>query len=365
MTSEQFQDAAEWLKGKGPSSDVVLSSRVRLARNIAGFAFPGRASLEDRRRVIELAQEHICGSTVDEHLVWIDISEVERTERMVLVERHLISKQHAGAKGPRGVAITSPHERLSVMVNEEDHLRVQVLRSGLALGDALEQIDTVDDALEARLDFAYSPRFGYLTACPTNVGTGIRVSVMLHLPALKMSGELEKVRRAAKAMSLAVRGYYGEGSDAAGDFYQISNQTTLGKSEQELLEEFEQQIIPKVIEYERLARRNMLEKRRAFVEDQVFRALGMLRYARLLKTDEAMERLSLVRLGVVLGVVSDVDIRTVNQLTLFTQPAHLQKLRQRAMDQAERREERATLVREALDPHSAGGDVPRASTREG
>lgn len=351
MAGERFGSEAEWLRAGGPAGDVVLSSRVRFARNFAGFAFPCKATEEEQSRVLELAHEHLCGLDLADDIAWLELGELERHERSVLVERHLISKQHAKDKGPRGVAISTPDERLSVMVNEEDHLRIQVLRSGLGLREAFGHINSVDDELESRIDYAYSPRFGYLTACPTNVGTGIRVSVMMHLPALKLSGELEKVRRAAKAMGLAVRGFYGEGSDAVGDYYQLSNQTTLGRTESELLDNFDQDVVPKVIEYERLARRNLIERRRPFLEDRVWRAVGVLTNARLMKAEEAMEHLSLVRLGVVAGILPDeapIDMRTLHQLVLYVQPAHLQQARGRVLDQAERRVERASLIREKL-----------------
>jgi protein arginine kinase len=234
------------------------------------------------------------------------------------------------------------------MVNEEDHLRIQLIRSGLALSEAWEQIDRFDDQLESRVGYAFHPRKGYLTACPTNVGTGVRVSVMLHLPGLKLTGEIDKARRAAKAMSLAVRGFYGEGSEAAGDLYQISNQTTLGKSEQQILEEFERSIIPDIIRFERQARETLLDRRRPMLEDRVHRALGTLRYARLLNADEAMQLLSQLRLGILMGVVEDVDLRTVAELQLLTQPAHLQRAIGETLDQAQRRRARAKLVRERL-----------------
>lgn len=344
----RLSGGGEWLRGEGRDSDVVLSSRVRIARNYAGFPFVSRARREDRSQIITMAQRDIVQTGLAPQMMWIDLNEVSPTERSVLVERHLISKQHAKGDEPRAVAISSPDERLSIMVNEEDHLRLQVIRSGLDLSGAFEQIDAVDDAIEARSDFAYHQRFGYLTACPTNVGTGVRVSVMVHLPGLKLTGELEKARRSAKAMNLAVRGFYGEGSDANGDLFQISNQTTLGKTERDLLLEFESEIIPKVIEYERLARRSMLEKRRVMLEDKVHRSLGTLRAARLLKSEEALELLSYVRLGAVTGLLPDVELPTIHSLILMTQPAHLQRMLKKDLDQAERRVERATLVREYL-----------------
>ena len=217
-------------------------------------------------------------------------------DRQLLVERHLISKPHASAEGARGVAI-GENETVSIMVNEEDHLRIQVLRSGLQLEEAWEQINKIDDILENKLDFAFHPRFGYLTACPTNVGTGIRVSVMLHLPALKLTGEIEKVFRAAKDLRLAVRGLYGEGTEATGDFYQISNQTTLGKSEDEIISDFKHVVISKIIDYEHQARRMLLNDRTVALDDKVQRALGVLRSARLIASEETLSLLSHVRVG--------------------------------------------------------------------
>ena len=234
------------------------------------------------------------------------------------------------------------------MVNEEDHLRIQVLRSGLQLEEAWEQINAVDDKLESKLDFAFHPRFGYLTACPTNVGTGIRVSVMLHLPALKLTSEIEKVFRAAKDMRLAVRGLYGEGTEATGDFYQISNQTTLGKSEEEIISDFKHVVIPKIIDYEHHARRTLLNDRTVALDDKVCRALGLLRSARLLTSEEVMFLLSHLRMGINLGRIKDIEIRTINELFLLTQPAHLQKLQGKKLEGDLRRAARADFIRQRL-----------------
>lgn len=360
---------ADWLSGRGAHADVVISSRVRLARNLAGFPFLCRATREQRTRVLDLARRRLTSTGIAERVLWVDVHRAPPLDRTLMLERHLISKEHArgvalpspgapgdpGAAGgePRGVAVALPDESASVMVNEEDHLRIQVVKPGLELGAAFEAANRVDDLLEGEcelgvLEYAFSPRFGYLTACPTNVGTGIRVSVMLHLPALKLMGEMDKVRRATRDMGLAVRGYYGEGSEAAGEFYQVSNQTTLGKPESAILRELEQEIVPQVIEYERASRRMLLEKRRRMLEDKVFRSLGTLRGARLLTPEEAVVLLSDVRLGVLCGLVPEVAVQTVNQLVLLTQPAHLQRVLGRELDQGERREARADFVRKAL-----------------
>jgi protein arginine kinase len=341
-----------------------MSSRIRLARNLAGFPFVARSARAYRRQVLDLCRARILGAGLAEQIMWVDLHESPAVERTLLVERHLISKQHSKGRpvpgdkpasdkavasdDPRAVAVALPGERLSIMVNEEDHLRIQVIRTGLALAEAWEEIDRVDDALEAGLDYAYSARFGYLTACPTNVGTGVRMSVMLHLPALRLTGDIEKVKRAATDMSLAVRGFYGEGSEAAGDFYQISNQTTLGKTEGVVLHELQNEIMPQVIEYERTARKTLLAKRGTALEDQVFRAFGLLTNARLLSTEETMQMLSHVRLGVVTGLLKGVDAQTVNHLMLLAQPAHLQRVLNTEMDQEQRRSARALLVRSRL-----------------
>jgi protein arginine kinase len=235
------------------------------------------------------------------------------------------------------------------MVNEEDHLRIQCLRSGLQLEEAWQQINSIDDHLEGKLSFSFHPRFGYLTACPTNVGTGIRVSVMLHLPALKLTGEIEKVFRAAKEMKLAVRGLYGEGTEATGDFYQISNQTTLGKSEEEIISDFRHVVIPQIIEYEHRARKTLINDRTTALDDKVCRALGTLRSARLMASEETLFLLSHLRMGVNLGRVKDVNIQTVNELFLLTQPAHLQKLQGRKLDGDLRRAARAEFIRQKLN----------------
>jgi len=235
------------------------------------------------------------------------------------------------------------------MLIEEDHLRIQVLRSGLQLEEAWEQLNAIDDKLESKLDFAFSPRWGYLTACPTNVGTGIRVSVMLHLPALKLTGEIEKVFRAAKDMRLAVRGLYGEGTEATGDFYQISNQTTLGKSEDEIISDFKHLVIPKIIEYEHHARKTLVNDRTIALDDKVCRALGTLRTARLMASEEVLGLLSHLRMGINLGRIKEIDIRTINELFLLCQPAHLQKLQGKKLEGDLRRAVRADFIRHKLN----------------
>lgn len=345
--SDLTNRAGEWLRGSGPMSEIVISSRIRLARNVAGFPFLARCSRPERQTLESRTRHVILESQLAAQVLYVDLDAAPQVDRDLLVERHLISKPHAAAEGSRGVAI-GENETISIMTNEEDHLRIQVLRSGLQLEEAWEQINAIDDKLESKLDYAFHPRFGYLTACPTNVGTGIRVSVMLHLPALKLTGEIEKVFRAAKDMRLAVRGLYGEGTEATGDFYQISNQTTLGKSEDDIIGDFKHVVIPKIIDYEHHARRTLLNDRTVALDDKVHRALGALRSARLMTSEEVLFLLSHLRMGVNLGRVKDIDIKTINELFLLTQPAHLQKMQGRKLEGDVRRAVRADYVRQRL-----------------
>jgi len=376
MQEAAFTNNAEWLKGAGDASDVVMSSRVRLARNISGFPFTPQASRIDRTQILEACKARILSMSTSppSRFMWVDLHKVQREDRDLLVERQLMSRQHArgklstgqgGLDEPRGVAVLVPDERVSIMINEEDHIRLQTIKSGLALGECLSEANEFDDLIEKGMDYAFHPRFGYLTACPTNVGTGLRLSVMLHLPGLKMTNELEKVRRAAHDMGLAVRGFYGEGSESPGEFYQISNQTTLGKSDEMILLEMEREIIPRVVGYERAARKNLISNRREQLEDQVWRALGTLRYARMMKTEESMQLLSLVRLGVITGLVSEIGLEQVHSLLLAVQPTHLQRTIGRVLTQQQRRFERADLVRHLLSgtaqaPSDTDSDDPDA-----
>jgi protein arginine kinase len=341
--------AGEWLRGDGPMSEIVISSRIRLARNVAGYNFLGRCTRAQRTSLEQKSRQTIlaAGDKIAPNLFYVDLADAPEIDRQLLVERHLISKPHATAEGARGVAV-GDDESVSIMVNEEDHLRIQVLRSGLQLEEAWEQINKIDDLLEGSLDFAFHSRFGYLTACPTNVGTGIRVSVMLHLPALKLTGEIEKVFRAAKDMKLAVRGLYGEGTEATGDFYQISNQTTLGKIEEDIIQDFKHVVIPKIIDYEHHARRTLLSDRTTALDDKVHRALGLLRTARLMTSEEVLFLLSHLRMGVNLGRIKGIDIRAINELLLLTQPAHLQKMLAKKFEGDARRAARADFIRHKL-----------------
>ena len=347
----QLQDltktSGEWLRGAGPEADIVISSRVRLARNLADFPFVLRASEADRARIEQSLRERIIEIEADESLLYVDIEDLELLDRQLLVERHLISREHAESTGSRAVAINN-HETFSLMVNEEDHLRLQVMQSGFDLDKVWEQINRLDDLIEQRLTYAFHDRLGYLTACPTNVGTGMRVSVMLHLPALVITRQIEKVFRSLQKISLAVRGLYGEGSQAMGDFYQISNQITLGRSEKELIEQIGE-IVPVIIDYERQAREFLVKESHENLHDRISRAYGILRTAQTISSEETMHLLSSVRMGVNLGLIEDLEIRAVNELFIHTQPAHLQKLAGSQLGSADRNIERARYLRRHLN----------------
>ncbi|HJT36237.1 MAG TPA: protein arginine kinase [Pirellulales bacterium] len=345
--SELARSSGEWLRGSGPESDIVISSRIRLARNLADYPFISRASATDRAEIERTLRERVLRVRAAAELAYIDVDKLEGIDRQFLVERQLISREHAEAEGARGVAI-DPQERVSLMINEEDHLRIQVMHSGLDLQGAWERINSIDDLVESQVTYAFSDRLGYLTACPTNVGTGMRVSVMLHLPALVITRQIEKLFRSLQKISLAVRGLYGEGSQAMGDFYQISNQITLGRAETDLVKQVGD-VVPTIIDYERKAREFLVRESQETLHDRVSRAYGILRTAQTISSEETMHLLSSVRMGVNLGLIPDLEIPALNKLFIYTQPAHLQKLTGSELDTADRNIERARYLRRHLN----------------
>ncbi len=341
------KQCGEWLRGSGPESDIVISSRIRLARNLGGF--PVHSAVHRTRSLGD--REARCGSKLKsspqlKDLVYLDVDGLESVDRQFLVERQLISRELADSDGARSVAIDT-QEKFSLMVNEEDHLRIQLMKSGLDLHNAWELISQIDDAIEGLAPLAFDEELGYLTACPTNVGTGMRVSVMLHLPALVITRQIDKVFRSLQKISLAVRGLYGEGSQAMGDFYQISNQITLGRSEEQLIEQVGD-VVPVLIDYERKAREYLVQESRKDLHDRVSRAYGILCTAQTITSEETMHLLSSVRMGVNLGLIDDLEIPTVNQLFIHTQPAHLQMMHGAQLDSADRNAERAIYLRRHL-----------------
>ncbi len=344
--TELAGQAGEWLRGRGPDSDIVISTRIRLARNIAGFPFVTRLDPERQAALAEALRRQIVEKAIVPEIYYFNLNITRELERRLLVERHLISKEHEEANGERGVALQRS-EAISIMINEEDHLRMQVLRSGFELDENWATLNGIDSALAERVPYAFSDRLGFLTACPTNVGTGMRVSVMLHLPALELTKQIEKVFHAVAKINLAVRGLYGEGTQASGNFYQISNQITLGKTEEEIIKEV-RGTIPQIIINERKAREILMAQNRQQLEDRVWRAYAMLRAARIISSNETMALLSHLRLGVNLGLIGNLDIPAINQLFVKTLPAHLQILEGRELDPQTRDVVRATYIRRCL-----------------
>jgi len=361
-----------WFDGRGPQADVVISSRIRLARNLAGYKFLSNCSKAEQAEILKKLKDVLMSLDLGDKVFYISIDKAASLDRHFLVERHLISRHHAFGKGPRG-AIIAQQESFTAMINEEDHLRIQVLKGGLQLVKCAEQINRIDDLIEQKAEYAFSRKYGYLTACPTNLGTGIRVSVMLHLPALKMTGQTERFFNAAKAMDLAVRGLFGEGTEAAGDFYQLSNQVTLGVSEDSLITKFEKTIVPEIVEYEMAARKQLLTKDIDVLDDKICRAMALLKNAHLISSQEALFLLSHLRLAINMhkymgastpaiealcrlnqrgniGNKQDFSIATINRLFMLTLPAHLQLNYGKSLDPTHRDALRAKIIRSALNP---------------
>lgn len=350
------RSSGEWLRGSGPESDIVISSRIRLARNLADYPFISKTTETDRAEIEQALHSQIeslqAAGKVDADSLYLNVTDLAEVDRQFLVERQLISREHAESDGARAVVIDQA-ERFSVMINEEDHLRIQVMHSGLALEAAWQQINALDDLIEEQVNYAFNDKLGYLTACPTNVGTGLRVSVMLHLPALVITRQIEKVFKSLQKINLAVRGLYGEGSQAMGDFYQISNQVTLGQTEEELAKKVAD-VVPVLIDYERQARDFLINESHETLHDRVSRAFGILRTAQTISSEETLHLLSSVRMGINLGLIGELQIPTVNKLLIHTQPAHLQKLAGNELDASGRNIERATYLRRHLNADAQG-----------
>ncbi len=338
---------AEWLRATGPHADIVVSSRVRLARNLHPYPFLQRLPEDQQEEIIEMVEDAVHKSERIKEAHYFRYNNLTDLDRQFLLERHLISREHAGEKGEKAVAI-SPNEVVSLMVLEEDHLRLQAFQSGFNLTETWRILTQVDDDLEKILNYSFSPSLGYLTACPTNVGTGLRASCMLHLPGLILTKQVHKVLQALAKLNLAVRGLYGEGTQATGNFFQFSNQVTLGQPEEEIIDNLVG-VIQQVIDHEREARQYLKDKRKSKFEDQIWRALGTLKSARVISSQEANQLLSLLQLGVHLVLIPNtLTIQELNALFLLVQPAHLQKLLEKSLNSAERDIRRADLMRERL-----------------
>ncbi len=327
------------------NTGIVLSSRVRLARNINNTPFPHVLSKEAAAKVVQDVSEIVMGTSCanDKEIKLIQMKDMKPLERMAMVEKHLISRELA-KNHDKSAVLLSIDEDISIMLNEEDHIRLQVIYPGFKISEAYHYAQRLDDAIEEKLDYAFDPSLGYLTSCPTNVGTGLRASVMLHLPALTITRNINSILNTVSQVGMTIRGLYGEGSNIMGSIYQISNQVTLGLSEEDIVNNLIA-VTKKIIDQEILARRLMYEKQPVAMQDEIYRALGCLRYARILSTSEALNLLSKVRMGVEMGIIKDMDINTINELFTKVQPATLQLTDQKDLDAAARDVLRAEFIR--------------------
>lgn len=344
--NDLLNHTSEWLKDTGPHSDIVISSRVRLARNLDKFPFPHWANKKQSEQALKTINEALVNVEVLKKALSLRLTDLDSIDKQFLVERHLMSLEHAQKTDHKAVVIDE-EERVSLMINEEDHIRMQYMQSGFNLFDAWSNINKIDDRLADELHFAFLPDWGYLTACPTNAGTGMRGSVMLHLPALVMAGQINRVLAALAKLSFTTRGLYGEGTRATGNFFQVSNQVSLGHGEGEIIENINA-IINQIITQENQARETMLARNKAALDDKINRSLGILKSAHIITSQETIELLSMVRLGCDLGMIKELSRRTINELFIITQPAHLQKIENKKLSSQERDVKRAELIRNKL-----------------
>ena len=343
---ELLRNPLSWLADSGPDDDIAISTRIRLARNFSETPFPIAGNQDALLQVRELAGQAILNSEALVDPMEFELHALSDTEKRLLLERRLISRDMLNPN-PASVLLADRDESLAVMINEEDHLRIQALSPGFQLESVWQRINQFDDVLASRIPYAFDPRLGFLTSCPSNLGTGMRASVMLHLPGLVMAGQIAAVKQALGKLGLAVRGFYGEGSENFGNLFQISNQSTLGESEPQILERISS-IVKQIIIHEKQSRQVLLDQKQSFLLNQVGRAYGILRHGYMISSEEALNSLSALRLGVDMKMFSSVDIHTVNELFLNVQPSHLQIAEHKELSQEERDTARATLIRETL-----------------
>lgn len=337
-----------WFFSKSNEADIVLTSRIRLARNIENKPFPQMLKADEANKVIDMAAESIIdsNSAIAKDFNLIRLKDLTPLKRLSLVEKHLVSMDLVNNYERAGVLLNRD-ENVSIMINEEDHIRLQIIYPGLKLKEAYEYASRIDDLIEERLTYAYDARLGYLTSCPTNVGTGIRASVMLHLPALTLTKNINNIIHSVTQVGMTIRGIYGEGSNVMGNIYQISNQVTLGLSEEEIINNLIA-ITSKIVDQERKAREILLEKQRLEIEDDIYRAIGILKYSRFITTQECLNLLSKVRMGIEMGIITDIDVTKINELLVKVQPATLQIIENRELDSRERDVVRSKIARETL-----------------
>ncbi|NMB07721.1 MAG: protein arginine kinase [Tissierellia bacterium] len=336
----------KWYEGTGPEEDVVISSRIRIARNVQDYRFPQEMGIEESENLTQEVLNGVKNIPNNDNYKFIRIGNLSPVERMVYIEEHLISPGLV-QNIDKGSFLLREDENISIMINEEDHIRIQVLLPGLNLEKGWQFCDEIDDYLENSIDYAFHEDFGYLTACPTNVGTGLRASAMVHIPSLTMTGHINSLVQGLNKIGLTVRGIYGEGTEAVGNLYQISNQTTLGEKEERIIEKLKS-VIYQIIERERDIRNSLLSKKRIEIEDMIMRSLGILKYSRKISSKEAMKHLSNVRLGMEMGIIKDMDFKSISKLMIDVQPAGIQKNKEQNMSKAERDIERAILIRKSI-----------------
>ncbi len=336
-----------WMQGNGPHNEIILSSRIRLARNIANIPFPTGLDTEKAMKVIEMVREGFL--PVEKQIKFKDymMQELLPVERQVLVERHLISPGLA-RNSAVGAAYINGDGTVSIMVNEEDHIRIQVILPGLQIKRSWEMASKIDDVLEKKLEYAYSENWGYLTSCPTNVGTGMRASVMVHLPALNITGNISKIFQAVAHIGITIRGLYGEGTESIGNIFQISNQITLGRAEEEIIDSLTA-VTRQIIDKEKEARKVLLGSSRMQIEDRIWRSWGIMKNARVMSSQECMKLLSDIRLGVDSGIIENIPVQLLNEIMIDTQTASIQKLSGRELSSGERDIIRAEMIRSKLE----------------
>lgn len=344
--STLIKHPADWMTGGQGEHGAVLTSRIRLARNLHRHPFPGWAKRDQRTAALDLMRPAIEALSAMKGAFSHELGDLTSVQKQVLVERHLISREHA-ARGDGSAAVIERRQTFSLMLNEEDHLRMQAIRPGLQLSAAFTALSELDTELESSLEFAFDPSLGYLTTCPTNLGTGLRASAMLHLPGLVLSDQIGQVLQAVNKIGLAVRGLYGEGTESLGNLYQISNQSTLGESEETIIRRLER-VISQVANHEQNAREKLLQDDPEMVADKIGRAYGVLRYAHIIDSKEALNHLSLLRLGGTLGFFPPETVMLCDSLLMDIQPAHLQLHSGRKLSAEERDSIRAEIVRSRL-----------------
>ncbi|MBU1320343.1 MAG: protein arginine kinase [candidate division Zixibacteria bacterium] len=346
MFEELVDKPAKWLQADGTDAAIVLSSRIRLARNVADIHYPDRASDEMQAK----AKEYVRSALEEKGMLDIgklyESETIDDLDRNFLIERHLISPEFLRTSTNRALYVRDD-ESVSIMINEEDHLRIQSFQSGLEIQTAMNNAERTDHELGNKLEYDFSSDYGFLTSCPTNVGTGLRASVLIHLPGLVLTNEIDGVLSQITKVGLAVRGFYGEGSDVLGNIFQVSNQTTLGRKEEDIIGSLEE-VTRQLMAHEENARTTLIRDAGEEIKDKIWRAYGILKHARVLSSGEAMNLLSAMRMGVAMGILDMLPLRLINEIMLLVQPAHLQKLLNEELSPSERDSRRAQLVRERL-----------------